>query len=49
MIINPWGEIEQVITTGEGYVSVNYQPEELTRIRNNMPLKSPLTQPLKIN
>ncbi len=49
MIINPWGEIEQVIATGEGYVSVIYKPEELTRIRNSMPLKSPLTQPLKIN
>ncbi len=44
MIINPWGEIEQVIATGEGYVSVNYQPEELTRIRKSMPLNSPLTQ-----
>ncbi len=46
MIINPWGEIEQVIATGEGYVSVNYQPEELTRIRKSMPLNSPLTQSL---
>jgi hypothetical protein len=36
MIINPWGEIEQVIATGEGYVSVIYQPEELTRIRNSL-------------
>ncbi len=44
MIINPWGEIEQVIATGEGYVSVDYQPEELTRIRKSMPLNSPLTQ-----
>ena len=44
MIINPWGEIEQVIATGEGYVSVDYQSEELTRIRKSMPLNSPLTQ-----
>jgi predicted amidohydrolase len=46
MIINPWGEIEQSITTGEGYVSVDYQREELLRIRKNMPLNSPLTQNL---
>ncbi len=46
MIINPWGEIEQVIATGEGYVSVDYQPDELTRIRQSMPLNSPLKQSL---
>ncbi len=44
MIINPWGEIEQVIATGEGYISVDYQNEELRRIRKNMPLNSPLNQ-----
>ncbi len=42
MIINPWGEIEQSIETGEGYISINYHPEELTRIRQSMPLNSPL-------
>ena len=50
MIINPWGEIEQSIATGEGYISVNYQREELMRIRKSMPLNSPLNQKLsKIN
>ncbi|PKI13142.1 carbon-nitrogen hydrolase family protein [Colwellia sp. 12G3] len=42
MIINPWGEIEQGIETGEGYISIDYHPEELTRIRQSMPLNSPL-------
>ena len=43
MIINPWGEIEQCITTGEGYISVDYQVEQITRIRQSMPLNSPLS------
>ena len=42
MIINPWGEIEQVIQTGEGYISVDYQPAEINRIRQSMPLLTPL-------
>jgi len=42
MIINPWGTIEQSMTTGEGYITVDYQPEELIRIRQSMPLNSPL-------
>jgi predicted amidohydrolase len=42
MIINPWGEIEKCITTGEGYVSVDYQSEEITRIRKSMPLTTSL-------
>ncbi|WP_246143253.1 carbon-nitrogen hydrolase family protein [Colwellia echini] len=41
MIINPWGEIEQIIETGVGYITVDYQPQETTRIRNSMPLKTP--------
>lgn len=41
MIINPWGEIEQSITTGEGYISVDYNSESITRIRKSMPLNSP--------
>jgi predicted amidohydrolase len=44
MIINPWGEIEQCIEVGEGYISVDYQPKKLTEIRQRMPLKSPLNQ-----
>lgn len=44
MIINPWGEIEQCIETGEGYISVDYQTSKLTKIRRCMPLKSPLHQ-----
>ena len=43
MIINPWGEIENSIETGEGYISVEYQKQEITRIRQNMPLNSPLS------
>lgn len=42
MIINPWGEIEQRLDTGEGYISVDYHPEEIKRIRQSMPLHSPL-------
>ncbi len=42
MIINPWGEIEQSIEIGEGYISVDYQEQEVTRIRQSMPLHSPL-------
>lgn len=42
MIINPWGTIEQTIATGEGYITVDYQPEEVIRIRQSMPLNSPL-------
>jgi predicted amidohydrolase len=42
MIINPWGTIEQSLATGEGYITVDYQPEEVIRIRQSMPLNSPL-------
>ena len=44
MIINPWGEIEKSIEIGEGYISVDYQKQEVTRIRQNMPLNSPLNK-----
>lgn len=44
MIINPWGEIEQCIEEGEGYISVDYQANDLAEIRASMPLKSPLNQ-----
>jgi predicted amidohydrolase len=44
MIINPWGTIEQTIATGEGYITVDYQPEEVIRIRQSMPLNSPLNK-----
>ena len=42
MIINPWGSIEKMIEKGEGFISVEYKPEEVTRIRRDMPLLSPL-------
>lgn len=42
MIINPWGEVEQCKVSGVGYISVDYHEEELTRIRQSMPLRSPL-------
>ena len=42
MIINPWGTIEQSITTGEGFISVEYKKQEVTDIRQSMPLHSPL-------
>jgi len=42
MIINPWGEIEKCLAIGEGYISVDYQNEEITRIRKSMPLTTPL-------
>ncbi|MEI6894455.1 MAG: carbon-nitrogen hydrolase family protein [Colwellia sp.] len=48
MIINPWGVIEKIIETGEGYISVDYQPEEIMRIRQSMPLISPLDSPLNM-
>ncbi|KGJ92350.1 carbon-nitrogen hydrolase family protein [Colwellia psychrerythraea] len=43
MIINPWGEIEKSIEIGEGYISVDYQKQAVTRIRQSMPLHSPLS------
>ena len=36
-------KIENSIETGEGYISVEYQKQEITRIRQNMPLNSPLS------
>ena len=44
MIINPWGEIEQCIEEGDGYISVDYQANDLAEIRACMPLQSPLNQ-----
>lgn len=41
MIINPWGEIEKIIETGVGFISVEYQLEQLISIRESMPLHSP--------
>ncbi|NQZ25814.1 MAG: carbon-nitrogen hydrolase family protein [Colwellia sp.] len=46
MIINPWGEVEQSIATGEGFITVEYQQQEVTRIRQSMPLTTPLNTPL---
>ncbi len=47
MVINPWGGIEKNITTGEGFITVDYQKEEIARIRQSMPLYSPLDSLLK--
>lgn len=41
MIINPWGVIEKILEKGDGFISVEYKPEEITRIRKNMPMSSP--------
>jgi len=46
MIINPWGEIEKSIATGEGYITVDYRSEEISRIRQSMPLLSPFNSSL---
>lgn len=42
MIINPWGEIEQCLAEGQGHISVEYRPELIKEVRENMPLVSPL-------
>jgi predicted amidohydrolase len=42
MIISPWGEVLACLPQGEGYISVDYQPREVRRIRESMPLKSNL-------
>ena len=40
MIINPWGEVLACLPQEEGYISVDFQPDEVKRIRQNMPLAS---------
>lgn len=42
MIISPWGEILACMPEKEGYISIDYQPSEVQRIRTSMPLLSPL-------
>ncbi|MDP7593561.1 MAG: carbon-nitrogen hydrolase family protein [Litorilituus sp.] len=42
MIISPWGEVITCLEHGEGYISANFLPEEINRIRASMPLNSPL-------
>jgi nitrilase len=37
-VISPWGEVLQEIKTGEGGVSANFDPAEISRIRNSMPI-----------
>lgn len=39
MIISPWGEVLASLEEGEGIISANFIPEEITRIRTSMPLK----------
>ncbi|NQY62191.1 MAG: carbon-nitrogen hydrolase family protein [Alteromonadaceae bacterium] len=38
MIISPWGEILSCLENGEGVISAQYSNEELSRIRNSMPI-----------
>ncbi|MCW8833129.1 MAG: carbon-nitrogen hydrolase family protein [Colwellia sp.] len=42
MIISPWGEILACLEQGEGFISSDFLPEEISRIRASMPLNSPL-------
>jgi predicted amidohydrolase len=42
MIISPWGEVLACLEQGEGHISVNFLPEEISRVRASMPLNSPL-------
>lgn len=42
MIISPWGEVLTCLPQEEGYISVDFQPNEVKRIRQSMPLTSPL-------
>lgn len=39
MIISPWGEILSSIPEQPGIISVEYQPEEISRIRTMMPVQ----------
>jgi len=43
MIISPWGEILACLPREEGYISVDFQPNEVKRIRKSMPLTSTLS------
>jgi len=42
MIISPWGEVLASLPEKEGYISVDFDPKEMQRIRTKMPLTSPL-------
>lgn len=39
MIISPWGEILVCLEEGEGIISCDFIPEEISKIRASMPLK----------
>jgi len=41
MIISPWGEVLTTIEQGEGYISTEFLPTEINRVRTSMPLNSP--------
>jgi len=41
MIISPWGEVLTTIEQGEGYISTEFLPTEINRVRASMPLNSP--------
>ena len=43
MIVSPWGEVLACLPEKEGYISVDFQPSEVERIRKSMPLISPLS------
>lgn len=40
MIISPWGEILACLPHDEGFISVEYKPDDVKNIRQSMPLKS---------
>ena len=39
MIVNPWGEVLQCITEGEGFISVTPNVAELAKVRQQMPVQ----------
>ncbi|PCH97791.1 MAG: amidohydrolase [Gammaproteobacteria bacterium] len=49
MIISPWGEILACLEQGEGIISSDFIPAEITKIRASMPLKHAFNNQLTIN
>jgi predicted amidohydrolase len=39
MIISPWGEVLTCLAHGAGYITVPFNPKEISRVRSSMPLK----------
>ena len=40
MIISPWGEIIECLPEGPGMISTDYKPQEISRIRQSMPVQA---------